>query len=87
MGCISDLARTLRVTRKPDAKVYRTTLKVVTVGFTLLGAIGYVFQLVSASFQMVRIGPFPRDVAVIVLAALAAVALGVAVYLRRRAAV
>lgn len=86
MGFISDLARTLRVARKPNVKIYRTTLKVVAVGFTLLGGVGYVFQLVSASFQMVRVGPVPRDVAIIALAALAAVALGIAVYLRRRAA-
>jgi len=74
----------LRVTRKPESKAYRATLRVIAIGFSVLGVTGFIFQLVSSSFQMVALGPVSRDVAIIVMAAIAAVALGVALYLRRR---
>ena len=86
MGFLRDMVRTLRVTRKPEAKVYRGTLRIVVLGFLLLGSLGFTFQIVSSSFQMVRVAPVSRDVATIVLAALAAIVLGVVLYLRRRAA-
>jgi len=76
----------LRVARKPESKAYKATLRIVFLGFTLLGMTGFVFQLIASSFQMAAIGPIPRDTAIIILAAIAAVALGVTLYFRRRMA-
>ena len=86
VGFLNDVIRTLRVARKADAKTYKASLRIVFLGFALLGSVGYLFQLIGAGLRMATVGPLPSDTVVIVLAAMAAAVLGVALYLRRRAA-
>lgn len=84
VGFIKDLVRTLRVAKRPDPKAYRLSLRVVALAFSLLGALGYIFQITGSALRMVSISPPPSDVIVIVLAAVAAVTLAAVLYLRRR---
>lgn len=84
MGLLKDALRTLRVAKKPHARAYTFSLRIVVLGMTLLGCIGYIFQMVGATLRVVAIAPPPRDVLVVVLAAVTAVVLGVALYLYRR---
>lgn len=84
MGFLRDVIRTLRVTKRPEPKVFKASMRVVTLGIAVLGAMGYLFQLAGSALRMVAAPLIPRDILVVVLAAIAAVTLGVALYLRAR---
>ncbi|MEM0459893.1 MAG: protein translocase SEC61 complex subunit gamma [Thermofilaceae archaeon] len=84
MSFVKNFMRTLRVTKRPDKKAYRASLRIVALGLSLLGAIGYVFQLAGSALRMVSVSPISGDVLVVVLAAVAAITLAVVLYLRRR---
>ena len=42
---ISDMKRVWKVTRKPSKKDYFLTLKIVLVGFLVIGVIGFIMEL------------------------------------------
>lgn len=84
MSFVKNFVRTLRVTKRPDQKTYKASLRIVLLGLSLLGALGYVFQLAGSALRMVSVSPISTDILVIVLAAVAAVTLAVVLYLRRR---
>ncbi|MEM0023115.1 MAG: protein translocase SEC61 complex subunit gamma [Thermofilaceae archaeon] len=84
MSFVKNFVRTLRITKRPDKKTYRASLRIVALGLSLLGAIGYVFQLAGSALRMVSVSPISGDVLVVVLAVVAAVTLAVVLYLRRR---
>lgn len=42
---LSDMARVWKVTKKPSKKDYFLTAKVVLIGFLIIGAIGFVMEL------------------------------------------
>lgn len=84
MGLVKNFVRTLRVAKRPDQKTYSASLRIVALGLSLLGALGYVFQLAGSALRMVSVSPISGDIIVIVLAAVAAVTLAVVLYLRRR---
>lgn len=42
---LSDLSRVWKVTKKPSKKDYFLTLKVVLIGFLIIGFIGFVMEL------------------------------------------
>ncbi len=44
---VIECKRVLRVTRKPDAKEYKTTVKVTALGVTAIGIIGFIIQLLN----------------------------------------
>lgn len=81
---IKNIARTVRITRKPDKDEFMLTLKVVMMGLALLGSLGFIFQLIGSAFQFARFGPIPKDTAIIFLAAILAVVLGSIVYARKK---
>jgi len=72
------------MSRKPDKDEFMLTLKVVAIGLTILGSLGFVFQLIGSAFQFARFGPVPKDIAIIFLAAILAIVMGAIVYARRR---
>lgn len=84
MGFLKDVVRTLRVAKKPEQKAFKASLRVVSLGIALLGAIGYLFQLAGSALRMVAAPAVSRDVIVIVLAVIAAITLGAVLYLRAR---
>ncbi len=84
MRFLKDVARTLRVARRPDSRAFKASLRVVALGMALLGAIGYIFQLSGSALRAVAAPALPRDVVVVILAAIAAVTLGAVLYLRTR---
>lgn len=84
MGFIRNIIRTLRVTKRPDQKTYNASLRVVALGLSILGALGYVFQLAGSALRMVTVSPISGDILVVVLAAVAAITLAIVLYLRRR---
>ncbi len=84
MGFLSDLRRALKATKRPEAKVYRASLRVVALSLFALGALGYVFQLAGSALRMAQISPPSTDVLVVVMAALAAIVLAAVLYLRTR---
>lgn len=43
---ISDMARVWKVTRKPSKKDYFLTMKVVVIGFLIIGFIGFAWEIV-----------------------------------------
>ena len=81
---LRNIARTIRMSRKPDRDEFMLTLKVVAIGLTILGSLGFVFQLIGSAFQFARFGPVPKDIAIIFLAAILAIVMGAIVYARRR---
>ncbi len=85
MSFINDVIRTLRATKRADPKAYKASLRVVGLGFALLGSLGYLFQLIGAGLRMARFAPASSDVITIALAAVAAVTLAAVLYLRRKA--
>ncbi|MEM1509093.1 MAG: hypothetical protein QW291_04455 [Thermofilaceae archaeon] len=85
MGFINDVIRTLRATKKADPKTYKVSLKVVGLGFVLLGSLGYLFQLIGAGLRMVKLATVSSDVITMALAAVAAITLAAVLYLRRKA--
>lgn len=84
MGFVEDVLRTLRATKRPDSKTFRASMRVVGLGIIILGSIGYIFQLAGSALRMVSLSPPSTDVLVIVIAALVALVLGVALYVRRK---
>jgi protein transport protein SEC61 subunit gamma-like protein len=42
---IDDMRRVWKVTKKPSKKEYMTTMKIVLIGFLLIGFIGFIFEL------------------------------------------
>lgn len=85
MGFINDVVRTLRATKRADPKTYKVSLKVVGLGFVLLGSLGYLFQLIGAGLRMAKLATVSSDVITIALAAVAAITLAAVLYLRRKA--
>ena len=45
MDSLNNLLRVWKVTKKPTKKEYLTTLKIVAVGFLIIGIFGGVFQI------------------------------------------
>lgn len=43
---ISDMQRVWKVTKKPSKKDYMLTLKIVSIGFLIIGVIGFTFEIV-----------------------------------------
>ncbi|HDJ97220.1 MAG: protein translocase SEC61 complex subunit gamma [Thermoprotei archaeon] len=82
---LRDTARVVRLTKKPEKSQFLLTLRVVAIGLGILGAAGYIFQLIGTTLRGVHAPTIPRDIALAVLAATVAAILGVALYLRRRA--
>jgi protein translocase SEC61 complex gamma subunit len=84
MKFLKDIVRTLRVAKRPEPKAFKASLRVVTLGITLLGAIGYLIQLAGSALRMVAAPAVSRDVVVVALAVIAAITLGAVLYLRSR---
>ena len=81
---LRNIVRTMKMSRKPDKDEFMLTFKVVVVGLTILGSMGFIFQLIGSAFQFARFGPIPKDITIVFLAAILAIVLGVIVYARRR---
>lgn len=45
MKLYKDILRVWRVTRKPNKKEYTSTLKIVVIGFLLIGILGFAIQM------------------------------------------
>lgn len=84
MSFLKDVKRALKVAKRPDPKAYRASLRAVFVGLSMLGVLGFVFQLAGSALRMVSIAPPSSDTLVIVLAAVAAITLAAVLYLRSR---
>jgi len=74
----------LKLVRKPPKEEYKLTLKVVLLGLGILGSIGYIFQLIGSAFQFAQVGIIPRDIAIIVIAVIAAIVMGITAYMARK---
>ncbi len=44
---IMECKRVLRVTRKPDGREYKTTVKVTAIGSAIIGIIGFIIQVLN----------------------------------------
>ncbi len=86
-GILNDIKRALRLASKPTSEEFKATFKIVVLGMSLLGIIGYFFQLAGAAFQYAGAGAVPREVVLIGGFGAAAAVVAVIVYLRRRSAV
>jgi len=84
VSLLKDMARTLKVARRPDSKVYRASLRMVVLALSVVGGLGYVFQLAGSALRMARLPAVSSEVLVVVLAAISAISLAVALYLARR---
>jgi len=84
MKFLKDVTRTLRVAKKPDSKAFKVSLRMVALGITLLGAMGYIFQLTGSALRTVAAPAVSRDIIAVILAVIAAITLGAVLYLRTR---
>ncbi len=48
---IVECARVIRVTKKPSAQEYKTTLKVTAIGTAVIGLLGFLIQIVVQMIQ------------------------------------
>ncbi|RLE96637.1 MAG: protein translocase SEC61 complex subunit gamma [Thermoprotei archaeon] len=71
----------IKFTKKPERREFTLTLKVVTLGFVLLGSIGFVFQLLGSALQFRPIAGVPREL--IILGVISVIVLGLAISLYR----
>lgn len=71
----------IKFTKKPERREFTLTLKVVTLGFILLGSIGFVFQLLGSALQFRPIAGVPREL--IILGVISVIVLGLAISLYR----
>lgn len=71
----------INFTKKPERREFTLTLKVVTLGFVLLGSIGFVFQLLGSALQFRPIAGVPREL--IILGVISVIVLGLAISLYR----
>lgn len=84
MSFLKDVKRALKVAKRPDPKAYRTSLRAVFLGLSILGVLGFVFQLAGSALRMISVAPPSSDIMIIILAAVAAITLAVVLYLRSR---
>lgn len=88
---ISDVIRgwikVLKLATKPTWEEYRLTLRVVVVGMSLLGVIGFFFQLAGSMLEFASIQAVPREYALIGGAVVAAAVVLLTVYMRSRSTV
>ncbi len=71
----------IKFTKKPERREFTLTLKVVTLGFVLLGSIGFVFQLLGSALQFRPIAGVPREL--VILGVISVIVLGLAISLYR----
>lgn len=83
---LRDIKRALRLATKPTMEEFKLTFKMVLLGMSILGVIGYFFQLAGATFQFATVQAIPRDVVLVAGIAIVVAVLGVVIYVRRKAA-
>jgi len=79
-----DIKRAIRLASKPTKEEFKATFKIVILGMSLLGIIGYFFQLAGAAFQYAGAGAIPREVVLFGGIGMAIAVLAVIFYLRKR---
>jgi protein translocase SEC61 complex gamma subunit len=43
---LKNIQRVWKVTKKPSKKEYRTTIKIVSIGFLIIGLIGFIMEMI-----------------------------------------
>lgn len=84
---LHDIKRALRLASKPTMEEFKLTFKMVFLGMSILGIIGYFFQLAGATFQFAAVQALPRDIILGIGIAVIVAVLVVVVYARRRSAI
>ncbi|MEM0093922.1 MAG: preprotein translocase subunit SecE [Thermofilum sp.] len=81
---LEDIIRVVKLATKPTAEEYKLSLKVILAGFSLLGALGFFFQLVGSMLEIESVHSVPSELSLIigVVALVAILALGL--YLRSK---
>jgi len=82
-----DIKRALRLASKPTMEEFKTTFKIVVLGMSLLGVIGYFFQLAGATLQYAGAGALPKEIILFGGIGAAVAVVAVILYLRRKSAV
>lgn len=84
---LEDMIKVLKLATKPTLEEYKLSLRVVIVGFSILGVIGFFFQLIGSMLEMQSLRTLPPEASLLVglVALLAILALGL--YLRSRSEV
>ncbi len=70
----------IKFTKKPQRREFTLTLKVVTIGFMLLGSIGYVFQLLGSALQFRPVAGVPKELVIIGIVSGIVLALAISLY-------
>jgi len=70
----------IKFTKKPERREFTLTLKVVTLGFVLLGSIGFVFQLLGSALQFRPVTGVPRELIILGVIGVIVIALAISLY-------
>lgn len=81
---LEDIIKVVKLATKPTAEEYKLSLKVILAGFSLLGTLGFFFQLIGSMLELQSVQSIPSELSLIVgvVALIAILALGL--YLRSK---
>uniref|UniRef100_A0A7C4B9I8 Protein translocase subunit SecE n=1 Tax=Thermofilum pendens TaxID=2269 RepID=A0A7C4B9I8_THEPE len=82
---LKDIVRVIKLASKPTAEEYKLFLKVVLAGMSILGVLGFFFQLVGSMLEFMRHQTIPMQYTILVGLVLLLVILAFGLYLRSRA--
>ncbi len=82
---LKDVIRVIRLASKPTAEEYKLFLKVVLAGMSVLGALGFFFQLIGSMLEFARLQAIPMQYTILIGLVLLLVVLAFGLYLRSRA--
>jgi len=81
---LKDVARAVRLTQKPDREEFKLTLRVVLIGMSIIGALGFVFKIIGSALQFTGTTPLPPETGLIVLVISTIAILAFLLYIYRR---
>lgn len=82
---LKDIARVIKLASKPTAEEYKLFLKVVLAGMSLLGVLGFFFQLVGSMLEFARFQTIPTQYTILIGLVMLVIILVFGLYLRSRA--
>lgn len=79
-----DVVRAVRLTQKPDKEEFKLTLRVVLIGMSIIGVLGFVFKMIGSAFQFSAGKPLPPESGLAALFISMIVVLGFLFYIYRK---
>uniref|UniRef100_A0A7C1P042 Protein translocase subunit SecE n=1 Tax=Thermofilum pendens TaxID=2269 RepID=A0A7C1P042_THEPE len=84
MELLKDVVRVIKLASKPTAEEYKLFLKVVLAGMSVLGVLGFFFQLIGSTLEFARFQAIPFQYTVLIGLVLLMIILAFGLYLRSR---